>query len=275
MTHRRWFGVSPRVSPHVSASVLVAALALAACKGPPTSAPQVSDTLTFDELCRELYADHDDDDAMADHVADLRAWSDGRGDPEGWGVEPLSDDDVAGLDRPDRPVAEADGAAGLAASPHGLGSHVALVLRADQSVVGSNYERFDRTFLEGGDCFADGGCARLRTWNDIEKVTLGVRLPYAYEKDYRWVGDDAIVARGWVADEAWSDDGSTAIHQSYNLDVFLARDEGVVRLQVQWAELDLGVLSDVASDEQLLSLSVDGLLEVLEDTDAAIEELGL
>lgn len=262
MIHRRCVGVSPLLA--------LAALGAVACGGRTQEAEP-----TFDALCRGLYADHEDPVALAGHVADLREWAEGKGEPEGWGIAPLADEDVAALDRPDRPIADADGAAGFAASPHDLDSHVALVMRADQSVVGSNYERFDRTFPEGGDCFADGACPLLRTWNDIEKVTLGVHLPYAYEKDYRWVGGDAIVARGWVAEEAWSDDGSTAIHQSYNLDVFLAEEEGILRLQVQWAELDLGVLDDVASDEQLLSLSVSGLLEVLEDTDATIEELGL
>ncbi|MFZ5475581.1 MAG: hypothetical protein ACOZNI_02295 [Myxococcota bacterium] len=246
-------------------------LALLACGPKPEPAPP-----TFDQLCRDAYGDFDDD-LLADHVAGIRDFlSDGEHEePEGWGVDTLDEDDVAGLERPDRSLADAPGAAAQAPSPHGLDSHVALVMLADQSVVGSNYEKFERTFLEGEACFADGGCDLLRTWNDIVKDTLGVRLPYAYEKDYRRVGDDAVAARGWVAEEAFSDDGSSAIHQSFNLDLFYEDGGGVRRLQVQWAELDLGAVSDVASEEQLLDLSVDSLLGVFEDTDEAIEELGL
>jgi hypothetical protein len=264
---------------------VITLLLLGCTAPPPPSAPA-----ELEDLCPALYADQPDAAALAVDVPALDAWLAGSWDPTvaGYQLPPLTEDDVAGLARPDRPLADALGGAGAAASSHTLAQHIAFVLEPDQSVVNpGDYAKFDRTFLEGGDCFAAGDCDVLRTWNDIVKTAaFGVEIPYAYEKDYRRVrftdadGDvrEAVVSRGWVEEVSLSDDEANGILQSYNLDVFIAPADGdvsgIVRTQAQWAEMKL-VIDDFVDDDFLFDQLIDGLQGVFADTDAAIDALGL
>jgi hypothetical protein len=233
-----------------------------------------------------MYADQQDADALAVELAALDAWLGSTWDPAvpGYQLDPLTEAEVAGLTRPDRPLEDALGGAAAAQSAHSLAQHVAFILEPDQSVVNpGDYAQFDRTFLEGGDCFESGGCDVLRTWNDIVKTAaFGVEIPYAYEKDYRRVrftdaagaSREAVVSRGWVEEVSLDADGANGILQSYNLDVMIDGPDGIVRTQAQWAEMKL-VIDDFVDDEFLFDQLISGLQGVFTDTDAAIDELGL
>lgn len=202
-------------------------------------------------------------------------WNDA--DP-GWTMPALSADEVDGLDIPARDLADALGGAVAAESEHSLESHAAFILLADQSVVNpTDYERYDREFTEGGECFADASCDVLRTWNVVVKNgAFGVQIPYEWEKDYRRVageGFSAIIARGWLSEEAWAEDDANGLLQSYTVDAFVEWEGGpLIRLQSQWTELALVLQPD---DEFLYNQLIEGIRGVFEDTDAAIAGAGL
>lgn len=238
------------------------------------------------ELCAWLFREHSDEQALSDGLAQLDQWLADRGPPsekEGFGLPPLSEADVAEIDHPDRDLSAAIGAVADTISVRTLDQHAAFVMLPDQSVVDpSDYDKFDRTFLSGGDCFEGRGCELTETWNDIVKNgAFGVTIPYEYGKDYRWStytdpdGEEgeAVVSRGWVPESSFGEDGKNGILQSFTVDVFLRRADGEShRVQAQWTELELSI---PLSEEQQLSLLIDGLHDVFDDTDRAIEEQGL
>lgn len=251
-------------------------LLLVACKPPETAPTELT------ELAAWLFQHQDEAELLPDGLAQLDAWLETHaGQQDGYTLAPLTEENVAEVEHADRDLAAALGAVAEAASPHPLDAHAAFVLLPDQSVVNpDDYDRFERTLLAGGDCFGPATCAELLTWNDVIKnAAFGVQIPYEYGKDYHRVaypwGDGtrwAMVSRGSVPEESFGEDGENGILQSYTLDVFLERDDGIHRVQAQWSEMAL-VLD--LPDDYLLQELVDGLQGVFKDTDAAIESLGL
>lgn len=261
------------------APVSLAALALAGCKHPEPAPSELT------ELCAWLYLHQDDPEELPEGTGSLQAWLGTRGYPgeEGYALPPLTEEDVAEVEHPDRDLSAAIGAVADAISPAALDSHAAFLVIPDQSVVNpDDYEQFDRELLEGEDCFLSRDCELLRTWNTVIKNgAFGVTIPYEYGKDYRWVDstDDtglphaAIVSRGWVPLESFGEDGNNGILLSFTLDVFLAQPDGTThRVQAQWSEMELAL---ELPDDYLRNELIDGLREVFEDTDAAIAALGL
>lgn len=244
-------------------------------------APAVEAPSELTDLAGWLYRSQDDPEALPTGLASLDAWLDQHaGEEEGWALPPISAEDVAEVEHPDRDLADALGAVAEAPSTASLDGHAAFVLLPDQSVVNpDDYDLFERTLLSGGDCFP-GGCEALATWNDVVKnAAFGVTIPYEYGKDYRRVAYEvdgearvAIVSRGWVPEESFGEDGENGILQSYTLDVFLARDGGVHRVQAQWSEMAL-VLD--LPDDYLVNQLISGLQAVFVDTDEAIAALDL
>lgn len=249
-------------------------LLLAACAKQPDAAPA-----TFEDLVVGLYADFDDTTALQTDLQGFADWLESDWDPtvDGYSVRSLSDDDVADVDHPSgRDPADAVGGTALAASPHTMDQHVAFVLLADQSVVSDDYHQFDRTYPDEQACFDDADCPVLETWNVIDKTQLTGELVYSYEKDYRRVeledGTVGVVARGAVGDEVV--DGSTSgFYQSYNQDVFLPWEDGIVRLQTQWTEVV--VVGTIMDGDAIYPELISGIDDVLADTDTAIDELAL
>lgn len=237
-------------------------------------------------LCAFLYENQEEPEVLAEGLVSLQAWIDTRGEAEeGYNLPALTAADVVDVEHPDRDLVDALGGVADAVSPHPLDAHVAFILLPDQSVVNpGDYGHFDRTFLEGGDCFADRACERVETWNDVLKTAaFGVEIPYEYGKDYQWVDyapteDDvrtAVVSRGWVPEVAFDQSGDNGILQSYTLDVFLGvPGGGVHRVQAQWSEMKL-VIDEFVTEDFLRGELIDGLQGVFADTDEAIAELGL
>jgi len=256
-------------------------LALSGCHGKLDPVPA-----DIEGLCAFLFENQEEPEVLAEGLVSLQTWIDTRGEAEeGYNLPALTDADVVDVEHPGRTLTDALGGVADAESPHPLDAHVAFILLPDQSVVNpGDYGHFDRSFLLGGDCFADRGCERVETWNDVLKTAaFGVEIPYEYGKDYQWVdyrsaeGDarTAVVSRGWVPEVAFDEGGENGILQSFTLDVFLGtREGGVRRVQAQWSEMKL-VIDEFVTDDFLRGELIDGLQGVFADTDEAITDLGL
>lgn len=161
----------------------------------------------------------------------------------------LSEEDVADLDHPGR-----DLAANLAMA---VGVHntytpdemAPVLLLTDQTPVEPTSDLYERTFLEGEDCFLDQQCAVLRTVNDVNRKNIAYSARYDLYKDYRWVdlglpdpsevpegeeavneGDPrwAVQVRSWVIEPTYGD--GITIYQSFAMEVWVPRDcRGFVR----------------------------------------------
>jgi hypothetical protein len=164
------------------------------------------------------------------------------------------------------------------ASPYDLGRHAPLALIADQTPLEpSSPDHYDRTFLEGEDCWDRQGCPTLRTVQDLTKVYTGNIIPpitYRMYKDFRWVDLNAdlggeprwaYLARSWSEDAAYSENGRNGILQSWTIEAWFPRDgagfvwgevpapseehgdstgAGTLRLLTLWTETDLALTED-------------------------------
>lgn len=238
-------------------------------------------------LAPQMFADQDDPDELSVDLGSLAIWLDSRSTiDDGYILPSMPASGVVDIVTPSgTSLADTMGGLADAQSTATLQQHVDFIMLPDQTVVNPNdYSRFDRTFIEGEDCFADGSCDRLVTENDMVKTAaFDVTIPYFYFKDYQRVAftdsdgteRDAVVSRGWIEEEGWDDAGSNGLIQSYTLDVFMDSPEGTVhRSQALWTEMVLsidGLVSEKFLEDQLIS----GLHGVFTDTDTAIADLGL
>lgn len=236
-------------------------------------------TATFDDLVVGMYADFDDDEALHADVEGYLGWLGDGWDPsvDGYSVRTLTEDDLTGLEWPtDHDPADAVGATALAESAHTMDQHMAFVKVADQSVVSSSYVQFDRTFPDEQACFPDPECPELVTTNVIVKTQLTSTIQYTYDKVYRRVdlddGTYAVIARGAVPTTAL-DEHDSGFWQSYNQDAFVFWGDGIVRLQTQWTEIAL--LGAPVDADSVYPQLISGIDAVFEDTDSAIDDLGL
>lgn len=246
-------------------------------------------------LSPKMFADQDDADLLSEDLDGLASWLDSRESVEdGYILPPMPESGVVDITRPpNTSLGNTIGGLADAQSTATLQQQVDFILLADQTVVNpDDYSTFDRTFLEGEDCFGDGSCDRLVTENDMVKTAdFGVTIPYFYFKDYQRVTfvdadgteRNAVVSRGWIEEEGWEEvdpekadqEPKNGLVQSYTLDVFMETADGTVhRTQSLWTEMVLsidGLVSEQFLEDQLIL----GLQGVFEDTDAAIAELGL
>jgi hypothetical protein len=184
--------------------------------------------------------------------------------------EPLTVEDVAGLERPeDLDPADALPIAVAGLSAFGPDDAAVVQLLPDQRPVEPySPDKFDRIFLEGGDCWLDRGCEWLLTLNDLVKKNLVMEVPYEFLKDFRWVdlnlpdpadvpeGEEAvnegeprwaIVAQSWQAESFTGDNGGTTLAQSFTVEVWLPRDDGgTTRMNALWSDTELSI--DVSDD---------------------------
>ncbi|MCO4746145.1 MAG: hypothetical protein KC912_15215 [Proteobacteria bacterium] len=160
----------------------------------------------------------------------------------------LSEDDVFDIDRPDRPLADAIPVSVATLSAHDPSPHAEIQMAVDQTPVEPySPDYYDRTFLEGEDCFADRSCARMETRNDLIKDNALMTIPYWFYKDFRWVdlnlpdpedvpeGETAvndgeprwgIIAKSWTTETFAGENENAYIHQSFTIEVWVPRDGG-------------------------------------------------
>jgi hypothetical protein len=183
--------------------------------------------------------------------------------------EPLTEADVVDLEHPDRDLAAAlpIAVAGLSAFSPADAAHIQVL--KDQTVVEPySPDKFDRTLVEGGDCWVERDCPELLTFNDLVKKNIVMEVPYEFKKDFRWVdlnlpdpadvpvGEDAVndgparwafVAQSWQEESFTGESGDITLAQSFTIEVWLPRDGGgMVRMQALWSEtLGTGVSDDM------------------------------
>ncbi|MCP4810829.1 MAG: hypothetical protein GY913_11435 [Proteobacteria bacterium] len=180
----------------------------------------------------------------------------------------LTEADVATFENvPDRDPALCLPVAVTYASPNGVDDHVRVQMLADQTPIEPASEaKYDRSILEGEDCFADRTCEFLITENPLTKENALMTVSYTLFKDFRWIdlnlpdpadvpeGETAesdtprwgIVGRSWMAEEAVADEG-TSILQSYSLEVWVPTDDGVHRMMSLWSESDSSMGEDTVA----------------------------
>ena len=161
----------------------------------------------------------------------------------------LSEDDLEGIEHPDRDVSLAVPVAVAASSTYEVSQHQRLPLLDDQRPIEPNSpDHYERSYLEDSDsCWPDRSCAFLRTENVLTKTNAVLTLDYTLYKDFRWVNmnlpDPAdisdeqpldteseprwgFIARSWMSERAVEDDGGSSIEQSYSFEVWIPRDSG-------------------------------------------------
>lgn len=160
----------------------------------------------------------------------------------------LSEEDVADVDHPSRDPGLCIAVAVAGLSSHPVDRHAELQLLSDQTPIEPySPDQYDRTFLEGEDCWLGGACEYLRTENDLVKDNFLMTIPYVLYKDFRWVDLDlpdpadvaegeeavnegeprwAVVARAWTTEAAEGESGANTIHQSYTVEMWVPRDGG-------------------------------------------------
>jgi hypothetical protein len=186
-------------------------------------------------------------------------------------LAPLVETDVADIARPDRPLEDAMGVAVARRSGFAVSAHAALQTMADQTAIEPSSPEYERTLLEGEECWATS-CDLLRSGNDIVKKNLLMEVDYTLYKDFRSVEVDAgevMVARSWTTDPAYGDGGD--ILQNYTVEVWLPDGEGSLRLLSLWSESEIRTIS--ASDETKLAFTMIGIDDTLRAADEWLEAL--
>lgn len=256
------------------------ALSTLGCKALPEADPELSESLVT--LVREFDAD---EELVA---AELRAVErqmyidldlDDR-DESKRAVSPdlLTPEDVAHLEpRPDSDLANNLAVATGGLSEFDLALHATIPPMEDQKPVEpQSPDHYNRTFLEGRDCWEDRGCEVLATFQDLTKsYSIAGSIEYEFYKDFRWIDmnagtddDDprwAYIARSWNPEVY--ETGRNILHQSYTVELWIPRDGrgftwaehelaegeeagdidsaggGTLRMLALWNETDLGVSS--------------------------------
>jgi hypothetical protein len=276
--------------------VIVLAVALSACaKAPPPANPEFSDAV------RATFVDFDGPEvdlafavrALLDNIdtqMDVHAES-----PHDRALTPerLTEEDVAALEHPDRDPALAlpVAVAGLSAFPPD--DQVQAQMLTDLTPI-EHYSpnHFERTFLEGEDCWPTRDCDVLKTSNDVTKENALMTIDYVFFKDFRWVdlglpdpadvpeGEEAVdpgepiwgfVGRSWQKERFDARNENTSFEQSYTVELWMPNDEGgTTRLLSVWAET---VFDDFSfSDDQVAGTTRQGIDENFQDTETWLEE---
>jgi hypothetical protein len=161
-------------------------------------------------------------------------------------LSPITEADVADIDRPDRDLTLASPVALAGLSVYGSEHHQLVQFLEDQTPVEPySPDVYDRRFEVGDDCWQDQACERMETYNVLVKESALYSIPYEFHKHFRWVdmnlpdpadvpvgelavndGDPrwAFVARSWTSDSYESANGRHALNQSYTIDMWIPRD---------------------------------------------------
>jgi len=168
-----------------------------------------------------------------------------------WQIEPLSDEEVEGLTRPDRPLEDTVNVALAHWSPWSIEDHARLQTEPDQIPAEPTATRYNRLINAPEDpaCFVAADCDILDTFNDMRRENLLLQADMELLKTFRWVPftDDAgqervaFYSRSWF-EQSWpGDKGNAVLQQSYSIDVWIEQADGSTwRYQTLWSETDLG-----------------------------------
>ncbi len=165
---------------------LLLAVPLGACSTP--EAPtELSDLSRF--MIREF---HSEDSATlragATNFAALLDAADYSGDARERSrlPEPLTPEDVVGLERPEGTVLEdTTDVALFFASRHPVAAHTEFTGSEDQLPAEPSAVGYEREFLEGADCFPAGECGLMRTVNTVTRENFLFSMEFVLRKEFR------------------------------------------------------------------------------------------
>lgn len=270
-------------------------LSLLACRrDSPAANPEFSDTLIY--LLSNFDAAEEADLALAMREVEAQIERDmdlEASNPVDRSLLParLTEADLANVEREntDRDPAAAISIAVATRSAFPAQEHAAVQLLPDQRPVEPySPDKYDRSFIEGEDCFSSGACDFLRTSNDLTKENLLMTIDYILRKDFRWVdlslpdpADDAAPAEGsermamlslsWTERSFAGRGENSFIHQSYTIDVWLPDDAGgVVRMEALWAETEFKGLS--VTEDAVIATTRSGIDRNFEASEEYLEE---
>lgn len=235
------------------ATPLLASLLLVGCKASPPANPAFDDAARY--LLRVFDSGTDAERAYGVRQLERQSYLNmdlEASNPANRSVEPapLQAEDVADLDHPGRDLGLNLPLALGFLSDYPVDDHARVFLLEDMTPIEpSSPDIYDRTFLEGEDCWLQPSCSVLRTYNDVERANILYDLRFDLYKDYRWVdlnlpdpadvpeGEEAVndgeprwalYVRSWVP-ESVHGDGAT-LWQSFAIEIWVPRDcQGFVR----------------------------------------------
>lgn len=140
-----------------------------------------------------------------------------------------------------------------------------------QDDIFSHYVTFERDILTGDDCFADGGCERFRSADDLHaEIALGIEFWSTYEVAMRRLtlsdGSPAVVHQLIGPDPTEFSTEIIKVYQQYGFSFLYNNDLGQARrVQALWADGEL--LSSDAAEGSYLALSITTMKGANDDVD--------
>ncbi len=253
----------------------IAALLLTACPAPP-EVPEVEDRPDLDQLCRELFAHHPDDDPtqLLEDLAWLEDWlaefeAETR---EGYQVGPLDDHAVDALDSEDRST---DGMIGVVVgseSAHPVADATTAMVAVDQeSIHPDAYSDYQVDYISDLDCFLDRSCDRLELTEDYTAhFILGVESVNHTRNQYLWLDSDAgltMVHRAWLPSPPEVNFSWLAIEEQFYLDAFLPWGDGHYRVQTTWLVHE----QDSVPEDTVMTMVINGMQTHSENLEAWLD----
>ncbi len=207
-------------------------------------------------------------------------------------LDPLTADDLSGLERPDADPALCQAVTLVARSAHVIDRHAAGAAQIDQSSGDpSTPDHHERTFTDGTElCWPGRTCPALRAEDTMTRVNPLFTITMSERVDYRWVDlslpspssvrlDEeasneapprwAIMMRSWLPETAGNETGTAAFEQAYNLGIWLSQSADpllpVTRYTASWTQTQLPVPLDESTVRQLTRGAIADAYEAQED----------
>jgi hypothetical protein len=238
------------------------ALSLLACR--PPQAPE-----TLDDLSSFLYEHTWDEDAeyLSVGLDNLEVWLQSHMSElgEGYEVTNLSQEAVSSLEGDDRDVTGLIGAAVGYDIEFPVEDVIMAMVYDDPSIMYPElYDYYDRTFLQGEDCFATRECSRVEfDVHSRQYMPLGIELEATFRTQYHWVdleSGPAVVQRVWTREPPIINKDWLTVDQEYFLSVMMSLPDGRSRrIASMWVIAELGNID--VPEGMALSITIDSMLE--------------
>lgn len=262
-------------------SLPLVAVLLVGCKGPPEAPAELSELTSY---MFEHMAD-EDPEAMEVAVENLAQWfmDNGTDAPEdGFEVTPLSVDAAYSLDDIDLSEVPQDefadavvGAAVVNLHTHDLDDLAFAIVEADQmDVFPDDYKEFERTWIEGPDCFFDETCDIAEALNYSEASYAGVlNVKSENHAQWRWIETEnrrALVHRAWLTGPADISPNLASIPAQFFTTAAFELDDGqMVRMQTVWF---VALLASIEANDFMLNKFVNSLSKSGDQIETFLDE---
>ena len=250
---------------------LAVAMGLSGCRAPAEAPGQLESLAAF------LFAHARDEDpaALVAGAENLSLWLDDHlaETLEGYTINNLGEDDIAGLDERDRTLDGLLGAAVASDSGHRVRDFIDPLVWGDpmEQEPGA-YESFDKDFGAGRRCFPD--CDYLRA--EIAAVAnypLGLVVNSEYTAEYRWLeleAGPALMHRTYLKGPAEVSLDWLAVDAQFFVSIVLPVKGGARRLQATWIAARMGEKS--APEDMALQLVIDSMRDQQQRMDDWVTE---